>query len=75
MATYSPQDLFRLWKQQQLSVEMTTGHILQNMVTMQDAIDALKRDIAEMRTNKPTSPTLGNEGNSTTINKRKPHKS
>ncbi len=74
MATYSPQDLFRLWKQQQLSVEMTTGHILQNMVTMQDAIDALKRDIAEMRTNKPTSPTPGNESNSTTTRKRKPHK-
>ena len=75
MATYSPQDLFRLWTLQKLPLEMATGHILQNLVTMQDTIDALKRDLAELRVNKSSMATSGSEGNSTTNRKRKPPRS
>jgi len=71
MATYSPLDLFRLWTLQKLPLEMATGHILQNLVTMQDALDTLKRELAELRANKPNMATPSNKNNSSTTKKRK----
>lgn len=75
MATYSPHDLLKLWKLQQLPLEMTTGHILQNLVTLQDEIDALKRELAQVRLAKPNADTPFSKSNSTTASKRKPQKS
>lgn len=75
MSTYSPHDLLKLWKMQQLPLEMTTGHILQNLVTLQDTIDALKRELAQVKADKPEVATLSSENNSITIVKRKLQKS
>lgn len=74
MSTYSPQELLKLWKQQELPVEMTTGHILQNLVFMQDALDAFKRELIQLRDTKSDTTTSSSEGNSTTTKQRKLHK-
>ena len=74
MSTYSPQELLKLWKQQELPVEMTTGHILQNLVFMQDALDAFKRELIQLRATKSDTTTPSSEGNSTTTKQRKLHK-
>ena len=73
MATHSPQELLKLWKQQELPVEMTTGHILQNLVTMQDALDAFKRELIQLRATKSDTTTPSSEGNSTITKQRKLH--
>jgi hypothetical protein len=58
MATHSPHDLLRLWRLEQLPLDMATGHILQNLVTIQEAIDAIQRDLAMPRTHisDPSAP-------------------
>jgi len=40
MGTLSPDELARLWRQEQLSVEMAIGHITQNLVQLHGALDA-----------------------------------
>lgn len=40
MGTVPPEELARLWRQERLSVEMAIGHITQNLVQLQGAIDA-----------------------------------
>ena len=74
MATYSPQDLLKLWKQQELPMEMTTGHILQNLVAMQDAMDAFKRELLQLRTMQLPPAPASDESHSTTTKQRKVHK-
>ena len=41
MGTMSPHDLLRKWRLEVISTEMATGHIVQNLVNIQTAIDAL----------------------------------
>jgi hypothetical protein len=65
MATYTPQDLFKLWSFQQLSTEMATGHILQNLVTIHETLDTLKRELDEVRANHIGSTTPTRKRNST----------
>lgn len=41
MSTITPVELLNLWKQEQIPVEMAIGHILQNLVKQQSALEAL----------------------------------
>jgi ABC-type transporter Mla subunit MlaD len=40
MGTMPPEELARLWRQEHISVEMAIGHITQNLVQLQGALDA-----------------------------------
>lgn len=42
MGTLSPRDLLREWTLEKLTIEMATGHTLQNLVRLQQAIDAIQ---------------------------------
>ena len=41
MSTITPTELLNLWKQEQITAEMSIGHILQNLVKQQIALEAL----------------------------------
>ncbi|MFN8489197.1 MAG: hypothetical protein U0350_16540 [Caldilineaceae bacterium] len=41
MSTQTPSELLNLWKQEQMTAEMAIGHILQNLVKQQAALEAL----------------------------------
>ncbi len=41
MGTMPPQELLKQWQLEEMPVEMTTGHILQNLVKIQTTIDAI----------------------------------
>lgn len=71
MATYSPEDLLKLWKQQELPMEMTTGHILQNLVVIQDELNAVKRELTQLRAIKSPPAPSSDESHSTTTKQRK----
>lgn len=43
MGTMSPEELARLWRQEQLSVEMAIGHITQNLAQLQSALDTQRQ--------------------------------
>lgn len=43
MAALPPEELLRLWRQEALSVEMAIGHIIQNLVKLQDALNAQRQ--------------------------------
>jgi hypothetical protein len=43
MGTVSPDELVRLWRQEELPVEMAVGHILQNLVHLERALDAQRQ--------------------------------
>lgn len=43
MGTMSPKELARLWRQEQLSVEMAIGHITQNLAQLQRALDTQRQ--------------------------------
>ena len=74
MATYSPQDLLKLWKQQEIPLEMTTGHILQNLAAIQETLEAVTRELAQLRSLQLPQPTVSNETHSTTTKQRKVQK-
>ncbi len=41
MSTVTPQELLKAWKLEQMTVEMTMGHVVQNLVILRDEIDRL----------------------------------
>lgn len=41
MATVTPKQLLNAWKQEQMPLEMTMGHVLQNLVTLREEIERL----------------------------------
>ncbi len=41
MSTMTPTELLSLWKQEQMTIEMSIGHILQNLVKQQIALESL----------------------------------
>ncbi len=41
MSTVTPSELLNLWKQEQLTIEMAIGHILQNLVKQQTLLETL----------------------------------
>jgi hypothetical protein len=43
MGTMSPNELANLWRQDAISVEMAIGHITQNLVHLQGALDAQRQ--------------------------------
>ena len=49
MGTMTPQKLLQQWKLENMTVEMTTGHILQNLVKIQTAIDAINITLYKLR--------------------------
>jgi len=49
MGTMTPQKLLQQWKLENMTVEMTTGHILQNLVKIQTAIDAINITLYNLR--------------------------
>ena len=49
MGTISPQEILKQWKLEELTVEMVTGHILQNLIKTQTAIDAINITLYNLR--------------------------
>lgn len=47
MGTMSPDELARLWRQEQITVEMAIGHMTQNLVQLQRALDAHRQLLHE----------------------------
>jgi hypothetical protein len=41
MATVTPKELLTAWKLEQMPLEMTMGHVVQNLVILRDEIDRL----------------------------------
>ncbi|CAN5826148.1 hypothetical protein BH10CHL1_BH10CHL1_46540 [soil metagenome] len=54
MSTITPIELLNLWKQEQITVEMSIGHILQNLVKQQIALEALLATHGKPRSDMPT---------------------
>ena len=49
MSTVTPEELLRLWKLENIPLEMAMGHVLQNLVKQQKAQDALNQMISNLR--------------------------
>ena len=49
MGTLSPQDLLKEWTLEKLTVEMATGHTVQNLVKIQQVIDAIQITLRNLR--------------------------
>ena len=49
MGTLPPQDLLKEWTLEKLTVEMATGHTLQNLVKIQEAIDTIQITLRNLR--------------------------
>lgn len=50
MAAVPPNELWNLWKQEQISSEMAIGQLIQNQVDQQTALDAHRQTIAKLQT-------------------------
>ena len=48
MATYSPKELLRRWKLNELTADMTTGHVLQNLCNLQNAVDTINHTLSQI---------------------------
>lgn len=49
MAAFTPDELLRLWAQENLPIEMAIGQVLQNLVYQQSTILALQSTLADLR--------------------------
>jgi hypothetical protein len=49
MATLHPRELFKQWQLEKISLEMATGHTLQNLIKIQQAIDAINITLYNLR--------------------------
>jgi hypothetical protein len=49
MGTLHPQELLKQWELEKISIEMVTGHSLQNLVKVQQAIDAINITLYNIR--------------------------
>ncbi len=47
MSTAAPSELLRLWKLEQLSVEMAIGHVLQNLVKQHEMLHTMNTNLAK----------------------------
>ena len=50
MAAVPPNELWNLWKQEQITSEMAIGQLIQNQVDQQTTLDAHRRTIANLQT-------------------------
>lgn len=64
MATVTPDELLRLWRQESITSEMAIGHLIQHLVKQQTAIAAmqsilstLRVDVDRMTRPPPVAPT------------------
>jgi len=49
MGTLTPQNLLKEWMLEKLTTEMATGHTLQNLVKMQEAIKTIQVTLHNLR--------------------------
>ena len=49
MAAVPPQELWKLWKQEQITSEMAIGQLIQNQAEQQNALDAQRQTIAMLQ--------------------------
>lgn len=49
MGTLTPQNLLKEWTLEKLTTEMATGHTLQNLVKIQEAIDTIQVTLRNLR--------------------------
>ena len=49
MATVTPDELLRLWRQESVTLEMAIGHLIQNLVKQQAAIAAMQSTLSALR--------------------------
>ena len=49
MSTYEPEKLWTLWQQQQIDSPMAIGHVLQNLVKHQKALEETNSSLAHLR--------------------------
>jgi hypothetical protein len=49
MATVTPDELLRLWRQEGVTSEMAIGHLIQNLVKQQAAIAAMQSTLSVLR--------------------------
>jgi len=49
MSALTPAEILTLWKQEQVTVEMTIGHMVQNLVKQQTTIEALILALGRLR--------------------------
>ncbi len=49
MGALTPTELLTLWKQKEVTIEMSVGHLIQNLVKQQTAIEALTTLLAQQR--------------------------
>ena len=49
MGTLTPKKLLQQWTLENMTVEMTTGHTLQNLVEIQQTIDAIQITLRSLR--------------------------
>ena len=50
MGTLPPQELLKEWTLEKITVEMATGHSLQNLVQIQQTVDAIQTTLRKLRT-------------------------
>ncbi|MFN8486908.1 MAG: hypothetical protein U0350_04895 [Caldilineaceae bacterium] len=49
MAAVPPQELWKLWKQEQITSEMAIGQLIQNQAEQQSALDTQRQTIANLQ--------------------------
>jgi hypothetical protein len=49
MGTLHPQELLKQWELEKIPIEMATGHSLQNLVKIQQAIDTINLTLYNIR--------------------------
>lgn len=49
MATYAPAELLQLWKTEQITVEMATGHLLQQLVKLYNELETQRAAVINLR--------------------------
>lgn len=49
MATYAPAELLQLWKTEQITVEMATGHLLQQLVKLYNDLETQRAAMINLR--------------------------
>ncbi|MEZ4870545.1 MAG: hypothetical protein R3C14_54955 [Caldilineaceae bacterium] len=48
MSTYSASELLRLWARQEVTVEQTMGHLLQNLLAVTQALAELEKRLRRL---------------------------
>jgi hypothetical protein len=51
MSTMPPDELLKLWTLEKMPLEMTMGHVLQNLVKVQASLDALETSSHKLQSN------------------------